>query len=62
MACWLQSNAALDFWTRMSQSKSGSPEFLMHPSDQTELLILKSIWQKRWSIIRSDVISGDNFS
>lgn len=37
-------NAALDFWTRMSQSKTGSapPEFLStHPSDQTRINNLK---------------------
>ena len=37
-------NAALDFWTRMSQSKSGGspPEFLStHPSDQTRIANLK---------------------
>jgi predicted Zn-dependent protease len=38
-------NAALDFWTRMSQSKTGGspPEFLStHPSDQTRIENLKS--------------------
>ncbi|MDZ7622835.1 MAG: M48 family metallopeptidase [Ignavibacteriaceae bacterium] len=37
-------NAALDFWTRMSQSKTGGspPEFLStHPSDQTRIANLK---------------------
>ncbi len=37
-------NAAIDFWTRMSQSKSGGepPEFLStHPSDQTRIANLK---------------------
>jgi predicted Zn-dependent protease len=37
-------NAALDFWTRMSQIKSGGspPEFLStHPSDQTRIANLK---------------------
>ncbi|HSW53509.1 MAG TPA: M48 family metallopeptidase [Ignavibacteriaceae bacterium] len=37
-------SAALDFWTRMSQSKSGGspPEFLStHPSDQTRIANLK---------------------
>jgi predicted Zn-dependent protease len=37
-------NAALDFWTRMAQSKSGGspPEFLStHPSDQTRIANLK---------------------
>jgi predicted Zn-dependent protease len=38
-------NAALDFWTRMSQSNTGGspPEFLStHPSDQTRIANLKS--------------------
>ena len=38
-------NAALEFWTRMSQSKTGGspPEFLStHPSDQTRIENLKS--------------------
>jgi predicted Zn-dependent protease len=38
-------NAALNFWTRMSQSKTGGspPEFLStHPSDQTRIENLKS--------------------
>jgi predicted Zn-dependent protease len=42
-------NAALDFWTRMAQSKSGGspPEFLStHPSDQTRIANLKSICRK----------------
>lgn len=37
-------NTALDFWTRMSQSKTGGspPEFLStHPSDQTRIANLK---------------------
>jgi predicted Zn-dependent protease len=37
-------NAALDFWTRMTQSKSGGspPEFLStHPSDKTRIANLK---------------------
>jgi len=37
-------NAAVDFWTRMSQSKGGAspPEFLStHPSDQTRIADLK---------------------
>ena len=37
-------NAAIDFWTRMSQSKTGGspPEFLStHPSDQTRIANLK---------------------
>jgi predicted Zn-dependent protease len=38
-------NAALDFWTRMSQNNTGGspPEFLStHPSDQTRIANLKS--------------------